>query len=72
MSPHEALVKETREWLDRARGDLGACSALSAAELPSEALFHSQHAPKRRERPFSPGTRNLRRISIDIIEVEAL
>jgi HEPN domain-containing protein len=47
MSPHEALVKETREWLDRARGDLSACSALIAAELPSEALFHAQQCAEK-------------------------
>jgi len=42
MSPHEALVSETREWLERARADLDACDALIAAGLAGEALFHAQ------------------------------
>ena len=47
MSPHEALVTETREWLDRARADLDACSALIAAGLASEALFHAQQCAEK-------------------------
>ena len=47
MSPHDALAKEIREWLLRARGDLSACSALIAADLPSEALFHAQQCAEK-------------------------
>jgi HEPN domain-containing protein len=47
MSPHEALVTETRAWLDRARADLNACVALIAAELPSQALFHAQQCAEK-------------------------
>lgn len=39
MSPHEALVTETREWLVRARADLESCTALIAAALPAETPF---------------------------------
>jgi hypothetical protein len=48
MSPHEALVTEVREWLVRAQADLDACAALIQVELAAEALFHAQHALKRR------------------------
>lgn len=47
MSPREMLVSETREWLDRARGDYRACDALIAAGLPAEALFHAQQCAEK-------------------------
>ena len=47
MSPGEVLASETREWLVRARGDLDACAALMAAELPREALFHTQQCAEK-------------------------
>lgn len=47
MSPREALVSETREWLNRARGDLAACAVLIAAGLPAEALFHAQQCAEK-------------------------
>jgi hypothetical protein len=33
MSPHEALVTETREWLERARADLDAVAALLESQF---------------------------------------
>jgi HEPN domain-containing protein len=47
MSPKETLVKETREWLERARADLDACAALISAGLPAEALFHAQQCAEK-------------------------
>ena len=47
MSPREALVTETREWLVRAQADLDACAALIAAGLASEALFHAQQSAEK-------------------------
>jgi HEPN domain-containing protein len=47
MSPHETLVTETREWLERARADLDACAALIAAGLAAEALFHAQQCAEK-------------------------
>jgi hypothetical protein len=47
MSPRDLLVTETREWLDRARSDLRACTALIAAGLPAEALFHAQQCAEK-------------------------
>jgi HEPN domain-containing protein len=47
MSPHEALVTETREWLARARADLESRTALIAAALPAEALFHAQQCAEK-------------------------
>jgi len=52
MSPHETLVTETREWLDRARTDLAACDALIAAELTAEALFHAQQCAEKAMKAF--------------------
>jgi hypothetical protein len=48
MSPHEALVSETREWLERARADLDACDALIAAGLAGEALLRGARFLSRR------------------------
>ncbi len=42
MSPREALVSETRQWLERAQADSHACAVLIAAGLTAEALFHAQ------------------------------
>lgn len=61
MSPREALIAETGEWLDRARADLAACDALIAAKLPAEALFHALQCAEKamkavltwRQTPFS-------------------
>ena len=47
MNPHDALVTETREWLERARADLHACTALIAAGLAAEALFHAQQCAEK-------------------------
>jgi hypothetical protein len=47
MSPRENLVAETREWLERSRGDLQACDALIEAGLPAEALFHAQQCAEK-------------------------
>ncbi len=47
MSPHERLVTETREWLERARADLNACTALIEAALEAEALFHAQQCAEK-------------------------
>lgn len=47
MSPRETLIAETREWLERARGDLHACTALIAAGLAAEALFHAQQCAEK-------------------------
>src|SRR5258708_3787596 len=47
MSPNEALVRETREWLDRARADLDACAALISAGLSADALFHAQQCAEK-------------------------
>jgi hypothetical protein len=52
MSPHETLVHETREWLERARADLAACAALIAAGLPAEALFHAQQCAEKAIKAF--------------------
>ena len=52
MSPHETLVHETREWLERARSDLAACDALIAAGLPAEALFHAQQCAEKAIKAF--------------------
>jgi HEPN domain-containing protein len=47
MNPHDALVRETREWLEHARADLDACTALIAAGLAAEALFHAQQCAEK-------------------------
>jgi hypothetical protein len=47
MSPREAVVTETNQWLARARSDLDACGVLIAAGLPSEALFHAQQSAEK-------------------------
>jgi HEPN domain-containing protein len=47
MSPREALVTETREWLQHAQADLNACAALIAAGLAAESLFHAQQCAEK-------------------------
>ena len=47
MNPHDALVTETREWLQRSRADLDACTALIASGLAAEALFHAQQCAEK-------------------------
>jgi HEPN domain-containing protein len=47
MNPHDALVTETREWLQHARADSDACAALIAAGLAAEALFHAQQCAEK-------------------------
>lgn len=47
MSPRESLIAETREWLERAEGDLKACAVLIVAGLASEALFHAQQCAEK-------------------------
>jgi HEPN domain-containing protein len=47
MNPHQTLVKETREWLEHAQADLDACTALIAAGLAAEALFHAQQCAEK-------------------------
>jgi len=47
MSPREALVTETREWLERAQADLSACVVLISAGLAPEALFHAQQCAEK-------------------------
>jgi HEPN domain-containing protein len=52
MSPHEYLISETREWLDRAHSDLRACAGLIKIELPAEALFHAQQSAEKALKAF--------------------
>jgi HEPN domain-containing protein len=52
MSPRDILAVETREWMDRAHGDLNACAALMAAGLPAEALFHAQQCAEKAMKAF--------------------
>jgi HEPN domain-containing protein len=47
MTPREALVRETREWLDKSNSDLRACGVLIASDLPAEALFHAQQCAEK-------------------------
>ena len=47
MNPHDALVTETREWLQHARADLGSCDALIVAGFAAEALFHAQQCAEK-------------------------
>ena len=47
MSPREALVSETRQWLQRAQADSHACAVLIPAGLAAEALFHAQQCAEK-------------------------
>jgi HEPN domain-containing protein len=52
MSPHEFLVTETREWLNRAISDRRACDTLIGGELPEAALFHAQQCAEKALKAF--------------------
>ncbi len=51
MTADEWLRKETREWVDRAEGDLRV-AGLCLADLSAEALFHCRQAAEKYPKAF--------------------
>ena len=52
MTPHEARMAETREWLARVSEDIASARVLADAGHPSNALFFCQQAAEKSLKAF--------------------